>query len=237
MRVSEPRTEPTEEQRASSIRSIAAALVRHSAPLRGMVVAGAISGFIAAGIGSRIVMRVIALLNDDRTGAMTDASVTVGTISVRGTLVLLVLGSIAGVLGGILYLGLRRWLWVPVWGRGPAYALVTLLTVGHLLFDPANVDFQMFEPPLAVIVLFAALFLVNGVILVALADRIHPEPAYPPSARVRAVAAGAIVLVSVVGFVGMVDTFRTIVADAGTCYSAAGGGNGCAVLERDVPGQ
>lgn len=209
-------------------------LIRRSAPARGAIVAGATAGLISAGIGSRVVMRIIAVMNDDRDGVTTDSSATVGEISFGGTMSLLMLGLIAGVLGGLLYLGLRRWLWVPAAWRGVAFAAITLVTVGQPLFDPANVDFQIFEPVAVVIALFGALFFVNGLILVALADRIHPEPAYPIGTRVPRVVAGIIALVCVLGVILTVDTFRTMVDDAGTCYSAAGGGEGCAVFERDI---
>lgn len=209
-------------------------LWQRSGPMRGMVLAGAVAGFVSAGIGSRVVMRIIALLNDDRDGVMTDASATVGEVSVGGTMSLLVLGTIAGVLGGLLYLGLRRWLWVPPAWRGAAFGAVTLLTVGQPIFDPANVDFQIFEPVGVVIALFAALFLINGVILVRLADGIHPEPAYADGTRIPRAAAGVIALACVLGLVLIVNTFRTMVEDAGTCYSAVGGGEGCAALTRDV---
>lgn len=210
------------------------AIFRGSAPVRGAVAAGAVAGLISAGIGSRVVMRIIAVLNDDRDGVTTDASATVGEISLGGTMSLLVLGVIAGVLGGLMYLGLRRWLFVPAAWRGVAFAAVTLVTVGHPLFDTANVDFQIFEPVVVVLALFATLFLINGLILVPLADRIHPEPVYAAGTRVPKAVAGVIALVCVFGLVLIVDTFRTMRNDEGTCYSAAGGGEGCAVLERDL---
>ena len=147
---------------------------------------------------------------------------------------LLALGTVAGVLGGLLYLGLRRWLFVPPAWRGLAFGLVTLSTIGQPVFDPANVDFQMFEPVALVIALFAALFFVNGLILAPLLDRIHPEPPYARGARVPTAAAGIIALVSLFGLILMIDTVRSMVDDEGICYSARGGGNGCAVLERDI---
>ena len=214
--------------------SLVRKLWRNLAPARGAVVAGSLAGFVSAGLGSRIVMRIIAALNDDRDGVRTDASATVGEISFGGTMSLLMLGVIAGVLGGVLYVGLRRWLWVPPAWRGLTFGSVTLFTVGHLLFDTANVDFQMFEPVAIVIVLFAALFFINGLLVAAVADRIHPEPAYAGGNRVPRAAAGIIALVSLAGMIGMADTYRTMIDDAGTCYAAIGGGNGCAVLERDV---
>ncbi|MEX2225921.1 MAG: hypothetical protein WEB52_05660 [Dehalococcoidia bacterium] len=118
----------------------------------------------------------------------------------------------------------------PPW-RGLAFGAVTLVTVGQPLFDQANVDFQIFEPLIVVIALFAALFLINGAILAPLADRIHPEPPYAASTRVPRVAAGIIVVVSLLGLLLMIGTIQTMVDDAGTCSAARGGGNGCAVLD------
>ncbi len=219
---------------ATSPRSLWRTLVRGSAPVRGAIVAGALAGFISAGIGSRVVMRIITLLNDDRRGVLTDSSAIVGEISLGGTMSLLVLGTIVGVFGGLLYLGLRRWLWVsPSW-RGLTFGAITLVTIGQPLFDPANVDFQIFEPVVLVLAMFAALFFINGLILAPLLDRIHPEPAYRVSARVQRAVAGGIALVCVLGLILTAFTFQTMVDDAGTCYSAAGGGEGCAVFERDI---
>lgn len=209
-------------------------LVRWTAPVRGAVVAGAVAGVIAAGAGSRIAMRIIAVINDDRDGVLTDASATVGDISAGGTMALLVLGTIAGVFGGIAYVALRRWLWVPQPWRGVAFAAVTLATVGHLLFDTHNVDFQMFQPIGVVIALFAALFLINGLLLAPLADRIHPEPVYPAGIAIPRTAAAAIALVTLAGAALMVDTYRTMFDEAGSCYAARGGGNGCAVLDDGI---
>jgi hypothetical protein len=202
--------------------------------LRGAAVAGTIAGFIAAGIGSRVVMRVIFLFNRESDGVTTDASATVGDVSAGGTLGLLVLGSLAGVLGGVFYLGLRRWLPVPTVWRGLAFAVITLLTIGQILFDPANVDFQMFEPVLLVVALFTLLFFINGFILAPIADRIHPEPAYSAGVVMPRIVGGIIIIVSLLGFVVMADTVRTMVADSGSCFSARGGGQGCAVAERDL---
>jgi len=204
-------------------------LWRTSAPVRGAVLAGALAGVISAGVGSRVVMRIIALVDSERDGTFTDAEATVGEFTVGGTFSLLFLGTVAGVLGGLLYLGLRRWLGVPPVWRGPVYGLITLLTIGNLLFDANNPDFQIFEPVLLVIALFSLLFFVNGLLLAPLIDRIHPERSYPSSTRVTKVAAGLIAVVCVVGLAGLVDTTRTMIEDSGTCLAAVGGGNGCAV--------
>src|SRR3990172_3727942 len=108
---------------------------RASAPMRWAVAVGALSGVISAGVGARVVMRIIALANPDSDGVFTDAEATVGEITFGGTMDLLLLGTIAGVMGGAAYLGVRRWLPVPAAWKGVADRIVSLLTVRQLLFD------------------------------------------------------------------------------------------------------
>lgn len=179
-------------------------------------------------------MRIIALADPGTDGVMTGAEATVGDITYGGTISLLILGTIAGVMGGAVYLGIRRWLPVSAAWKGLAYGFVTLLTVGHLLFDTNNADFQIFEPVVMVIALFAALFLVNGLMVGALAGRVHPEPTYPSSLRVSRAVAGVIAVVCVLGIVAYADTIPQMVDDEGSCISAAGGGRGCAVRPSDL---
>jgi hypothetical protein len=195
---------------------------------------GALSGAISAGAGSRIVMRIIALANPDSDGAFTDAEATVGEITFDGTVNLLMLGTIAGVMGGVAYLGARRWLPVPAAWKGLTYGVVSLLTVGQLLFDTHNADFQIFEPVVMVIALFSVLFLVNGLIVGALVDRFHREPAYRASPRVSRAVTGVLALVCVLGFVAHAITTVQMIDDEGTCISALGGGAGCAVRAGDL---
>jgi len=205
-----------------------------SAPLRHAGLAGAIAGLVAAGIGSRLAMRLIAVVDGDSEGVGTDASATVGDVSLGGTFGLLVIGAVLGIAGGLVYLGLRRWLFVPRAWRGVTYGALTLLTIGNVLFDTANSDFQIFEPILLVIGLFAMLFLVNGVLVVALVERLHPEPSYVVGRRVPWLAAGAIGAIAIVGATGLAESFGRMIDDAGTCISVTDAGEGCGVLATDV---
>jgi len=202
--------------------------------MRWAVALGALSGVISAGVGARLVMRIIALANPDRDGVFTDAEATVGDVTFGGTMNLLLLGTVAGVMGGAVYLGLRRWLPVPATWKGLAYGIFSLLTVGQLLFDTHNADFQIFEPVVMVIALFSVLFLLNGLILGALVGRFHPEPEYRPSLRVSRAVTGVIVAVCLLGIVAHAITTVQMINDEGSCVSAVGGGGGCAVPASDV---
>jgi hypothetical protein len=177
-------------------------------------------------------MRFIALADPETDGRFTDAEATVGEFTFGGTVELAVLGTIAGVIGGALYLGMRRWLPGSSGWRGLAYGAFTLLTVGQLLFDRNNADFEIFERVLLVIALFSVLFFVNAFIVSGLVDRFRPEPAYEPSARVSRTVTGVIALVCVLGFAAHAITTVQMVDDQGTCLSAKGGGAGCAVRTK-----
>src|SRR3990172_2553352 len=207
---------------------------RASGPMRWAVALGALSGVISAGVGARVVMRIIALANPDSDGVLTDEEATVGDITFGGTMNLLFLGTVAGIMGGAVYLGLRRWLPVPAAWKGLTWGIVSLLTVGQLLFDIHNADFQIFKPVVMVIALFSVLFLLNGFLVGGLVGRFHPEPVYPPSLRVSRAVTGVLALVCVLGIVAYADTVPQMIDDEGSCLSAVGGGNGCAVPASEV---
>jgi hypothetical protein len=207
---------------------------RGSGPMRHALAAGAIAGAISAGAGGRVAMRLIALANSSHDGALTDFGATVGEITFGGTIFLLIFGAFIGVFGGAAYLGLRRWLAVPAAWRGLAFGAVTLLTVGNLLIDPHNVDFEILEPAFMTVSLFAALFFVNGLILAPLADRLHPEPSYGGPAWAPRAAAAVLVALCLVGLFGTVINIRKIADHAGTCLASAEEGGGCALRPVDA---
>src|SRR3989337_1760589 len=99
-------------------------------PLMRSLAVGTLSGFvaglIAGGVGSRIAMRIVAITAGDADqGAITDFEATVGVISADGTVFLTFLGGMAGALGGLLYLAVRRWLADA--GRGGGLGVRALL--------------------------------------------------------------------------------------------------------------
>ena len=100
-----------------------------TAPMRGALAAGAISGFLVVGLGSRVAMRLIFLADKGTEGLLTSDQFIVGRIS-TDTFNLLVLGTILGLLIAPIYLGLRRWLLVPRVWRGLGFGYGALVTGG-----------------------------------------------------------------------------------------------------------
>ena len=112
---------------------------------------GGIPAGLVAGIASRLIMRLLAMINEEKAGIMTENGNISGEITASGTLGLIIfVGLASGVIGGFVYVMIRRWL--PGGGllKGVAFGLV-LLCFSAPLFDPDNVDFALFGPrPLVV---------------------------------------------------------------------------------------
>lgn len=145
---------------------------------RGMAVGmlpGAIAGLIAGGVGSRIAMRVMAATSTDAVqGAETDFGATVGEISFGGTLFLLIAGAILGAAGGLIFMAIRRLLPWGGWLGGLGFGLLLLAVFGRLIIDPGNVDFLILDPAVLAVAMFAAIFLLYGLMLVPTLERLEP---------------------------------------------------------------
>ncbi len=196
------------------------AIWRWTAPMRGSLAAGLIAGFFVAGLGSRIAMLIIALVDPSTEGALTQDQFIVGDRSLSDTMNLILLGTFLGVVGAFIYLGMRRWMPIPRSIRGLAFGYGALVTGGNLLINPDSVDFRTFEPVLLSIALFASLFLLWGVVLCALADRFHREPDYPPSVRAPRIVGGVLVVITLLGTALMAGGIIELVDKEGTCIGA-----------------
>ncbi len=137
------------------------------------LLSGAIAGAIAGGGGSRLAMRILAALNASKSGAMTENGFISGEITLRGTVGLIIFtGVFLGIIGGFVYVLLRRW--IPgsgVW-KGLAFGLTLFLLFGWAVIEKDTVDFQIFGPKVLGVALFALLFPLYGVLVSPIADRL-----------------------------------------------------------------
>jgi hypothetical protein len=193
------------------------------------VLSGAIFGALIGGIGGRIVMRLIYLIDRDTRGAETDFG-TIGEFTLGGSFTLLVLSTIAGVIGGALYVGLRRWLpWSGV-ARSVFFGLMMMFGPGVIALG--EVDLQIVEPAIPILYMFVALIVLYGVCVAFLTDRLHTEPAKQPGPRLRLATTVAQSLLGI-GIVTMaVLATENVYSNAGSCLSADQEG-GCAVRAED----
>ena len=210
-------------------RSLPAQAWDHTGALPAGVLVGALFGAFIGGIGGRIIMRLIFLIDRETEGAKTDFG-TIGEITIGGSFVLLVLSTIAGIIGGVLYVGLRRWLPWSGAGRGVFFGLLMLYGPGSIAIS--EVDLSIVEPALPIYAMFAALVLLYGVGVALLTDRLHSPPAVRPGPRVE-LARRAVQGLLAVGICFMAVAVTLNVYDkAGSCLSADDDG-GCAAAATD----
>jgi hypothetical protein len=131
--------------------------------------AGLISGAVIGGVGGRLAMFILRLTSDPSViGMESDDGFTIGEFT-PDTVFLIVLGAVAGALGGLLYLLVRAWL--PQSYRPLAYGLLGAAVGGSLVVHPDGIDFVVLEPLWLAIAMFVALPGVYGATTSLLAER------------------------------------------------------------------
>ena len=193
------------------------------------IAAGAVCGALVGGVGGRIAMRIIAMIDTSTDGAQTDFA-TVGEITMGGTFTLLVLTTIGGIIGGVIYVGVRRWLPFAGVARGVFFGLLMMFGPGVIALG--EVDLQIFEPALPIFAMFVALIVLYGVGVALLTDRLRAPASVLPGRRMELAARGLQCLAAV-GICAMAVLVTYNVHDkAGSCLSADDNG-GCATPAED----
>ncbi|MET1133833.1 MAG: hypothetical protein ABWX60_10475 [Aeromicrobium sp.] len=114
---------------------------------------GAALGLLVGGIGGRLFMALLANLNPEDHGTITDDGFPMGEVTASGTFQLLVTGAALGVLGAGIYLALGRLAPGPVWFRRACVVVGGTVMVGDSLVHSDGVDFTRLEPTWAAIAL------------------------------------------------------------------------------------
>ena len=166
-------------------------LVRYIRGIAIATVGGVVAGPLVLGLGGRLAMRLTAATSDDRVqGTLTEAEETVGEITLGGTIGLVIfVGVFGGLMGGFLYMLIRRWLRGPAWRAGLVVGVLGLAAFGRLAaLDPESVDFELLSPRWLAVLLFVVLAPFFGIVLAALIERL--DRSYPTlAARPGAIAA------------------------------------------------
>ena len=176
------------------------------------VLAGAVSGFVVGGIGGRLFMFVLAELNSADAGVRTDDGVPIGQFTVSGTMNLLVITTVIGVIGGLVFLALRGLRFGPQWFRVLSMPAGATMVVGSMLVHSDGVDFTLLQPVgLGVAMTLAVPFLYT--LLVAfLADRWIGDGGGEWKVPVAMMwsARAALTVLAVVTFTDLMSTIDTI---------------------------
>ena len=151
------------------------------------VAAGFLAGLVAGGGGSRLAMRITAITaGSELQGALTEAEARVGEFTVGGSLFLILFGGGIGVIGGLMYIGLRPWIADAGRWRGLLFGIVVLATFGWTIIEGDNPDFPLFGSALLNVSMFVAIFIAYGLLLVWLFDllgRVLVAPSFRRSSR------------------------------------------------------
>ena len=170
----------------ASVWSSAAAVLRAAAVGS---ISGLIAGVVAGGIGGRIAMRITALTAGSADqGTITEAEAAVGEITAGGTIFLIIFaGAFAGLFGGMVYAVMRPWIAAAGPWKGLAFGIILLATMGWSVIERDNFDFHRFGYASLNIAMFAALFLLFGLLVAPLYD-FFDERLQPVSLRLGGIA-------------------------------------------------
>ena len=127
--------------------------------------AGSIGGFFTGG-WARIAMRMAGYLTIDRNrGILTDNDAVVGRITLEGTLVIAMLGAGFGVVAGLLYVAIRRWLPGSRRQKPVIFSVLLLGVFGFVIMDPSNPDYVTFGPAWLNVATFSSGYIVIGTVV------------------------------------------------------------------------
>ncbi|GIH04050.1 hypothetical protein Rhe02_21170 [Rhizocola hellebori] len=133
--------------------------------------AGGIAGLVAGGVGGRLFMLVLARLNPGATGVPSDDGFTMGRLTFAGTLNLLVVATVLGVIGGLVWVAIRGLRFGPLWWRRVSMPIGATLVIGAMMVHSDGVDFTLLDPPLLAVGLSLSVPLLASTLVTWLGDR------------------------------------------------------------------
>ena len=119
--------------------------------------AGLVAGFVVNGVGSRLAMMLLARLNPQVTGRLSDDGFRMGQFTLSDTFGLVTFGTAIGVLGGLIFLAVRGLRFGPPWFRVASMTIGPAVVVGAMLVHTDGIDFRVLQPTWLAIALFVAL--------------------------------------------------------------------------------
>lgn len=133
--------------------------------------AGLVAGFVVNGVGSRLAMMLLARLNPQVTGRLSDDGFRMGQFTLSDTFGLVAFGTAVGVLGGLIFLAVRSLRFGPSWFRVASMTVGPAVVVGSMLVHTDGIDFRVLQPTWLAIALFVALPAVYALAVSWLTDR------------------------------------------------------------------
>jgi len=174
------------------------------------VLMGAVSGLVVGGIGGRLFMLVLAQLNPDATGLRSDDGFEMGRFTASGTINLLLVTTIIGVIGGLAFLALRGLRFGPTWFRILSMPAGATIVIGSMLVHSDGVDFSLLKPVWLAVAMTLAVPFLYTLLLAWLVDRRLGDEAGAWRAVPPVVPLLARVALTVLAVVCLVDLMSTV---------------------------
>jgi hypothetical protein len=180
--------------------------------------AGAVVGALVGGAWGRVFMSILAGLNSEDHGVETDDGFTMGQLTLGGTLNLLVVATVFGAIGGVVFLVVRGLRFGPRWFRATSIVVGPGIVVGSMMVHSDGVDFTRLEPAGLAIALTLSVPVAFAAGVVWLGDRWlgdGPTVWQRLPAAVPWIARGALLVLAVATAVDLGQTITEINDNAG----------------------
>lgn len=141
------------------------------ARILGVLLAGAVLGALIGGVGGRLVMFLLIRLTPAADGVTSDDGFEMGRFTLSGSLNLVVVCTVLGVVGAVLYLIVRWLLFGPWWFRVFSVALASGVGVGNVIVHTDGLDFTLLQPAWVSVLAFVAVPAAYGAALTVVAER------------------------------------------------------------------
>lgn len=159
--------------------------------------AGLVAGFTVNAVGGRLAMMLLAKLNPDATGRLSDDGFMMGQFDLMATLNLVVIATAIGVLGGLIFLGVRQLRIGPAWFQTLSITAGPAIVVGAMLVHTSGVDFVILKPAWLAVALFVVLPAAYASVVSRVADRwLRPGSWFLSGSRSRLLSLAPLVLVA-----------------------------------------
>ncbi len=177
----------------------------------GVLLAGGALGALIGGVGGRLVMFLLLRLSPEADGVTSDDGFEMGRFTLSGSLNLVVVCAILGIVGAALYLVVRWLLFGPWWFRVFSVALASGVGVGNEIVHTDGLDFTLLQPALVSVLAFVAVPAACGAALTVVAERwiLAAWPVPPETGPVGIATLWVLRAVAlVVGVLSLVDLVR-----------------------------
>lgn len=153
--------------------------------LAAITVAGTLLGLLVGGVGGRLTMMLLAMLNPRAAGVTSDDGFTIGQFTILGTAQLLGATWQLGLLGAFAYAILRGLMFGPTWFQVISMGLGSGVVVAAVIVHTGGVDFVLLQPVPLAVGLFVAIPVLYAALLTLVSERWLAAGSWPAQGHLK----------------------------------------------------